>query len=321
MSTRPASEAPDERLRAELRQALRTGPFSAALHLAIEASGRTLDEIQIWLAERDARVSVPTLSYWRRGRSRPERPGSLRAVHLLEQLLEVPDDSLMALLGPRRPRGRWIGHTPGSLDFGKLFDDSRPLDLLNVVGAPARGALSRIITEVTITVDGDRRTTSIHMRELVRANVDRVSRCGALYLADEQPRNPPTLGGVRYCRVGRVKMDRSVGLVAAELILDRVLDAGDRALVEWDWQFSPGMRMTNYEYRFSEPTREYILQVRFSPDAVPAQCHRYDRRTATSAEGNDRELWIGGSNTALLSESDVPAGIVGMRWEWPEIAG
>ncbi|SFQ20202.1 hypothetical protein SAMN05421810_105155 [Amycolatopsis arida] len=318
MSTRTAAGDPGERVHSELRQALRTGPFPAALHLAIEASGFTLDQLQVWLAEHGARVSVPTLSYWRRGRSRPERPGSIHAVRLLEQVLELPADSLVSLLGPRRPRGRWIGHTPGSLDVGMLWDDTRPIELLNAVGAPPRSVLSRISAQVTITIDGERRARSVHLRELVRANVDRVSSCGVLYWAHEDPANPPALSGVRYCRVGRAQVDRPVGLIAAELILDRMLDAGEPALLEYEWHFSPGAPMVNYDHRVPEPVKEYVLQVRFEPGAVPARCRRYERRTVTAPEDGGRELWIGGSNTALVAEWDLPAGIVGMRWSWPD---
>ncbi|GAB3488878.1 hypothetical protein [Amycolatopsis cihanbeyliensis] len=317
MSARALTGNTDEHLHDELRQALRTGPFPSALHLAIESSGFTLDEIQVWLAERGARVSVPTLSYWRRGRSRPERAGSLRAVRLLEQLFELPADSLVSLLGPRRPRGRWVGHVPGSMDLAMLWHDSRPIDLLNAVGAPPRSVVSRISTQVSVTIDRERRARSVHLRELVRANVDRVSRCGVLYWAHEDPANPPTLAGVRYCRAGRVQADRPVGLIAAELILDRMLDAGEPALLEYEWHFSPGAPMVNYDHRFPEPVKEYVLQVRFEPDAVPARCRRYERRTVTAPEGNGRELWIGGSNTALVADWDLPAGIVGMRWDWP----
>lgn len=307
----------DDRLRQELSQALRAGPFSAALHLAIEARGMTLDQVQVWLAERGVRLSVATLSYWRRGRSRPEKPESLRAVHLLEELLDVPGEGLISLLGPRRARGRWLGHRPGNLAISQLFDDDRPDQLLDGIGTPQRGALSRLSTQVTVLMDADRLVTAVRMRELLRANVDRVFRCGVVYSADEQPELPPDLVDASYCRVGRVSADRTAGLVAGELILDRMLDAGEPALVEYEWRFSSAAPMVHYEHRFTEQTREFVLQARFTAGVIPARCYRYDRRTAVAPEGNRRELWIGGSNTALLTELDIPAGIVGMRWEWP----
>nr|WP_042193983.1 hypothetical protein [Kibdelosporangium sp. MJ126-NF4]CEL20997.1 hypothetical protein [Kibdelosporangium sp. MJ126-NF4]CTQ95489.1 hypothetical protein [Kibdelosporangium sp. MJ126-NF4] len=307
---------PDQALRAQLRQALRHGPFPAALHLAIEVSGLTLDQIQVRLAEQGARVSVPTLSYWRRGRSRPERPGSIRAVRHLEHLLDLPVDSLVALLGPVRPRGRWLGHVSGSANLTRLFESGRAVEMLTEVGVPPRGALSRISTQVTVTIDAQRRTSSIHLRELVVANVDRLSRCGVVHITQEDPANPPTLAGVRFCRAGRVRMDDAEGVTAAELILDRVLDVGERALVEYEWQFAPGVRMLNYEYRFQQPVREFVLQTRFEPGMIPARCHRYTRQDVAGAEEDRTELWIGGSNTALVAESDVPSGIVGMRWQW-----
>ncbi|MFC0624609.1 XRE family transcriptional regulator [Kribbella deserti] len=316
-SVTETGKAAEERVRRELALALRSGPFPAALHLAIEVSGLTLDQIRDWLGDHGAHLSVATLSYWRRGRSRPERAASLRAVHLLEQLLELPPDGLVSLLGPKRARGRWIGHSPGSLDFRQLYADSRPEDLLNAVGLPHGGALRRVSTHVTVRIGADRKVHSIKVRELVRAAVDRVSRCCVMYFAEEQPDHPPELTGVEYARVGRLGTDRRIGLIAAELILDRVLEQGEPALLEYEWRFEPSMYIVNYEHRFVDPIREYVLQTRFEPGVAPARCHRYDRRTVAAPEGNTQELWIGASNTALLAETDVASGIVGMRWTWP----
>ena len=120
----------------DLAHALRTGPFSAALHLAIEDRGVRLEEIQRQLAAAGVNLSVTTLSYWRRGRSRPERPESLKAVRLLERILALPEESLMAQLGPRRPRGRWLTRPPGTIEVDRLFSDG-------VSVARAIGALDR----------------------------------------------------------------------------------------------------------------------------------------------------------------------------------
>ncbi|GAA0617572.1 hypothetical protein HPO96_12700 [Kribbella sandramycini] len=308
----------EARVRRELGQALRGGPFPAALHLAIEASGLTLEEIRDWLGERGAHLSIATLSYWRRGRSRPERTASLAAVRLLEELLELPVNSLLSLLGPRRGRGRWIGHVPGSVPPTMLFADTRPTELLQTAGVPHQGRLRRVSVQVLVELDADRMVERICIRELVRAATDRVSRLGVLYFAEERPDAPPALTAVRNARIGQVETDLEVGLVAAELILDRVLGVGEPALLEYEWRFTPGTLMVNYEHRFIEPVREYVLQTRFAAGVVPAHCHRYDRRTVAAPEGNHAELWIGGADSALLAETDVPSGIVGMRWCWPQ---
>ncbi|MFI5733198.1 XRE family transcriptional regulator [Kribbella sp. NPDC051587] len=313
-----AVQATDAGVRHELELALRNGPFPAALHLAIEVRGLTLEEIRDWLGERGAHLSIATLSYWRRGRSRPERSASLVAVRLLEELLELPPNALMSLLGPRRLRGRWIGHVPGSVAPDLLFADPRPEELLRTVGVARQGRLRRVSVQVTVEMGADRMVERIRVRELVRAAAHRVSRLAVLYFAEERPDQPPELAAVTNARIGQVETDRSVGLVAAELILDRVLDVGDPALLEYEWRFAPGTLMVNYEHRFVEPVREYVLQTRFAPGVVPAHCHRYDRRTVAAPEGNHAELWIGGADSALLAETDVPSGIVGMRWAWSQ---
>ncbi|NYI77011.1 hypothetical protein [Nocardioides panzhihuensis] len=313
-----ADRATDGRVRHELELALRNGPFPAALHLAIEVRGLTLEEIRDWLGERGAHLSIATLSYWRRGRSRPERAASLIAVQLLEQLLELPPNALMALLGPRRLRGRWIGHVQGSMSPDILFADPRPEELLRAVGVPRENRLRRVSVQITVEINSERMVERILVRELVRAAADRVSHLAVLYFAEERPDQPPELTEVANARIGQIETDRSAGLVAAELILDRVLGLGEPALLEYEWRFAPGTLMVNYEHRFAEPVREYVLQTRFAPGVVPAHCHRYDRRTVTAPEGNHTELWIGGANSALLAETDVPSGIVGMRWSWSQ---
>ncbi|GAB3924921.1 hypothetical protein GCM10029976_017420 [Kribbella albertanoniae] len=313
-----AVQATDAGVRHELELALRNGPFPAALHLAIEVSGLTLEEIRDWLGERGAHLSIATLSYWRRGRSRPERAASLLAVRLLEELLELPPNALMSLLGPRRIRGRWIGHVPGSVAPQLLFADSRPDTLMRTVGVPQQGRLRRVSVHVTVELGADRMVERIRMRELVRAAAHRVSQLGVLYFAEERPDSPPELTAVANARIGQVETDRVAGLVVAELILDRVLEVGEPALIEYEWRFAPGTLMLNYEHRFVEPIREYVLQTRFAPGVVPAHCHRYDRRTVAAPEGNHTELWIGGADSALIAETDVPSGIVGMRWSWSQ---
>ncbi len=109
--------ATDERKvdRERLEEALVTGPFSLALKQAIRASGLSLDRLQHKLGERGTPVSKTALSYWQHGRTRPERPESMRALAAVEEVLGLEAGSLSALLGPPRPRGRWLVQRPETL--------------------------------------------------------------------------------------------------------------------------------------------------------------------------------------------------------------
>ncbi|WP_420881638.1 helix-turn-helix domain-containing protein [Streptomyces rhizosphaericola] len=80
--------------------------FPAALREALGRRGLSLERVSERLRARGIAVSQATLSSWQRGRSQPERARSLRAVEVLEEILELPGGALRSLLGPRRPRGR-----------------------------------------------------------------------------------------------------------------------------------------------------------------------------------------------------------------------
>ncbi|TMR02239.1 transcriptional regulator [Actinomadura soli] len=67
-----------------------TGPFDQALKAAIGASGLSLEALSRRLKALGSPVSVACLSHWQRGRNRPERADSLKAVRALEEILDCP---------------------------------------------------------------------------------------------------------------------------------------------------------------------------------------------------------------------------------------
>lgn len=83
---------------ADLAQVLHTGPFHLALRAALAVRGLPLQRVQHHLAHRGIKVGVTSLSYWQQGARRPQRPESLRAVRALEDVLELPGNSLIRLL-------------------------------------------------------------------------------------------------------------------------------------------------------------------------------------------------------------------------------
>lgn len=93
--------------------------FAGALRQAIQASGLTLERIRHRLGRRGLAVSVATLSYWQRGRSRPR---TRNVVVALEEILQVPPGSLTELLDDSAPTGPAVR---GGLGAGASGADGR----------------------------------------------------------------------------------------------------------------------------------------------------------------------------------------------------
>ncbi|MGW2249498.1 hypothetical protein ACWCXH_04800 [Kitasatospora sp. NPDC001660] len=292
--------------------------FADTLHLAIEASGLSLDRIRAALAGRGVRVSVTTLSYWRRGRSQPERASSLRAVHLLEELLGLPHSSLSSLLGPPRPRGRWAAAAntchlgledvwPGEQEIADIFAE---------LDAPPAGELERLSIHDSYYVDAERRGNLLRMRQVVRATVAGVGRCLVVHKADEEATGCPEITSVRHGRLGRVRRRPEAGLTVGEIMLDRPLGLGDSTVFEYEVEIPPGGPTMEYSRRFATQVREYVLQVHFDPASVPVHCERYDREPGEAVDSRREQLWIGASASAHVLSPDQQPGHIGIRWEW-----
>jgi hypothetical protein len=309
-------KARSELLGRDLAHALRTGPFSAALHLAIEDRGIRPEEIQERLSAAGVNVSLATLSYWRRGRSRPERPESMKAVRLIEQILSLPAESLITQLGPRRPRGRWLNQPPGTIDIDRLFEHAASISkIMSELDRWMYHELTRISLHDLYQVGAERRERGLISRQVLRANVDRVSRTVGIFRTDDLGA-PIGVHARRNCRVGRVRSDPAFGILAAEIIFDRMLSQGDTAVIEYEFESGSTVATDDYYRGFSVPVGEYVLQVQFDRDAVPARCYRFERRGLHAPDQGVREVWIGSTHGAHLVSADVPPGIVGMRWEW-----
>lgn len=126
---------------AELDTALRGGPFHVALRAAIAARGLPLQRVQHHLSRYGVKVGVTSLSYWQQGARRPQRPESLRAVRALEEILHLPDESLIRLLA--EPDGGDAGATAGQ-SAGRSYRS-----LLE-----ASGILEQLLGELECPVDG-----------------------------------------------------------------------------------------------------------------------------------------------------------------------
>ncbi|HCA86480.1 MAG TPA: hypothetical protein DEQ61_13815 [Streptomyces sp.] len=300
-----------------LREALRDGPFATALDRAIRASGLSMERIQGRLAARGVTVSVTTLSYWRHGRSRPERPQSRQAIRLLEELLTLPDDSLVSLLGPRRPRGRWMQRQPANLEPERLWAGYQSLSgLLDEVGNPDDG-LTRLAVHDRYELDANGAEARLTASVVVRAEREHVDRYVLIMRGDEPGRQPPELTDVRNARPGRIRTDHSVPLIVAELFLDRVLAKGETEIIEYSFSHPVTGRATDECGRgFRAPASLYTLEVSFHPSAAPVRCHRCAGSAASGSLPALEPVWISASGRAHMVVQDPAPGFHSLRWEW-----
>jgi hypothetical protein len=239
-------------------------------------------------------------------------------VALLENLLGLPEAGLSSLLGPPRPRGRWVaGGTQGSLPVAAIWpEELRIAEVFTELDAPPTSELERLSVHDACYVGADRIGAVLRTRQVVRATVPGVSRCLVVHQADEDATGCPELTSVRHARLGRVRRCPEIGLLVAELLLDRPLGLGDSTVFEYEVELPPGGPTTVYGRRFAAPVREYVLQVHFDPIAVPAHCERYERAPGAALDRVRERLWIGASASAHVLATEQQPGQSGIRWEW-----
>ncbi|GGS45227.1 MULTISPECIES: XRE family transcriptional regulator [Actinokineospora] len=296
----------------ELRQLLRTGPFEVALDAAIEASGLTLERLRSRLADSGVTVSRTAISYWRTGRSRPERAESLVALSRLEQVLGLPSASLVALLGGRRPRGRTPGRPPGTLSRRSLWPSCG--SLLAGLETTPEGELDFLSITDSINVNentGERRQRT---RLVLRAAADRVDRYVVCHEVDDPAYPAPELVGVAYARVGRVRADAASRALVAEFLFDRPLGRGEHTVIEYEVRLPDRQPLDHCYRRFPRPVGLYTVMLRFG-GPPPGRLRRYDRPGLHGPEKHVEDLWLGAAGTTALVAPSVRPGTIGVRWE------
>lgn len=303
----------------ELAEALRAGPFSRALRLAVRASGLHLDEIHERLRAQGAGVSKTALSNWQNGRNQPERPASLRALERLEAILGVQAGLLAGLVGPRRPRGRWLPDPRTTLRPHEAWPRpdglARALAALESAAAAGRHTITTGI-HLNIAVDERRRLTVIGFLLLVRAGQYPADHHVQLILNDVDTAATVDVSGTGGCRVGRSNADRETGLHAVELLLDRPLAPGETTALRFDVVYGTTEVDDHHGHRLGESVRDYSIQVRFHPAALPARVvQSYQASISDDAECIG-ELPVGANHTVTFARSDPKAGIYQTAWEW-----
>jgi hypothetical protein len=273
---------------------LAAGPFHEALRAAISASGLALDRIRYRLRLRDVSISVPTLSNWQSGRRRPERAESLRALAELEAVLDLPPEALRSLLGPPRPRGR-AAHPKGPEAMLKAWG---PIEhLLAGVDTASDGRLTRLSQHDRIEVDARGRLVEVASRQVLRASHDGADRWIVVWDAQGE------IVAGQHCALRTLNHDRETGMTVAELVFDAPLARGETIIMEY--------RIVNvgqpdrFVRRLHRTTRDYVLEARFDPSAIPVRCAR--------VESPSWDLAASPTGSVHLIEFNA-TGTIGLRW-------
>jgi hypothetical protein len=302
---------------AELDTALRGGPFHVALRAAIAARGLPLQRVQHHLSRHGVKVGVTSLSYWQQGARRPQRPESLRAVRALEEILRLPDESLIRLLA-QSEQAPETGRPPGR-SYRSLIEATAVLDRLRAeLGRSLDGGLHTLGHHECVRIGARRELAAREAHHIVRAHRDGVDRFLAVHHGD--PGCSPAdirVRALENCRLGRIRWDQDTGVLVAELLFGTRLRSGDTFLFRYGVEDGTAGTSREYLSRFDVPGGQYALQVRFDAAALPVRCHRFAQHSPAAPRSGRQELSATGPHHCVhVVEPRIRPGIVGIAWEW-----
>ncbi len=284
--------------------------FPQAFADALERRGVSLAWLHEHLVARGHPVSPAALSYWRSGRSQPERSTSRDALVEIERLLRVAPGALTALLGPsRRP-----GPRPGEKSVRELFAGTPGVqEALGAVGFDGLyDELVEQLRHITIDVDASRRASGIQVRALMQARRDGARRTPVIVTLDDAGR-APRFRPVAGCSLGRQQTDSAGGVFAAELLLDRALARDETAMMELEVDLPEPSADTRFDHYAARRMAELLVWVRFDPACVPSRVERYS--IVEGVEEAD-EVPLGTGTTVHALARGFGPGVLGVRWTW-----
>lgn len=279
----PAPEAP------ATTDAPATTAFADALRVAVERSGLSQQSIRRRLGDLGAPVSAGALSYWISGRSQPERPASIEALGILEEVLGLRQGDLSGLLGAPRPRGR-VGGEP-TLPTACGPPDGVGAQILNELGfTELEDMPHEIFVHQLMQVDSGSRCQRLVFTLYLRSLRPGPCRVPAVTVFDEgevnvEPEVTP-LEGCHIERVARYPQQRGYGV---EIVLDTHLEPGQTA-------------MCRYSIDLRAPARNDGRQLCGRPPGP-----RHARRGRIHRAGDARELRGGASRRGRRGGDPGPA--------------
>jgi hypothetical protein len=284
--------------------------FPDAFAEALRRRGVTLAWLHERLVECGSPVSTTALSYWRSGRSQPERGTSLDALTEIERLLRVTSGHLTSLLGPsRRP-----GPRPGERSMQELFAET-PGVVPALAALGFEGLYDELVEQlrhITVDVDANGQARSMEVRAIMQARHDGARRTPLIVTLDDLSL-APTFIPVAGCSIGRSFIDPETGVFAAELLVDHTLAKDETCLYELAIELAQPSDDDWIDHYAARRLGELLIWVRFDESRVPSRVERYVQ-TEYADETEDISLG-GGSSVHALARGFGP-GMLGIRWTW-----
>lgn len=283
-----------------------SGSFADELRLAIDRRGLGLERIRDHLDQRGVTVSVATLSYWQSGRSQPGRKASMAAIAHLEDVLSLDRGQLRRALPLTRERQRRCTVR----DLEELWPEPNHAEVLRRLDTRWDADLDRVTLHDVFRLGPDRRQASLTVRMVMRARCDGPDRRVVLHSQDDPSASLLSFRAIQGCELGRVESNAEHGVTGAELLFHRPLRRGETVVVEYELAAQgPGPLESDCTRRLRMPMREYLLQVEFHPDALPAT-------TVAFADDREQVIDLDPGHRAHLAHTDATPGTTGIRWTW-----
>jgi hypothetical protein len=284
--------------------------FPEAFADALSRRGVSLSWLHRRLVESGHPVSPAALSYWRSGRSQPERGTSRDALVEIEHLLRVTPGELLARLGPsRRP-----GPRPAERTLRDLFAENPGMErALGELGF--EGLYDELVEQVrhlVMDVDADGYVSRIEVRAVMQARREGGRRTPLVVTTDERGR-VPDFQPVAGCSLGRSTVDGESGVYAAELVLDRALAKGETTPYELAIVPPEPFAETWVDHYAARRLTELLVWVRFDRGRVPTLVERY---TVDGGEEHSEPLELGDGASAHALARGFGPGVLGLRWHW-----
>ncbi|MFF9100043.1 hypothetical protein ACF1AU_05545 [Streptomyces rubrogriseus] len=290
--------------------------FATAFKEALRQRGLPLDHVRDHLQAHGISLSLTTLSYWRSGRSQPERLQSLRAVDLLEPFLGLPGGALRSLLR-RRPRGGVPPHDPASVR-GVYGENSDVEKVLGDAFPHLNADLRRLVVHETVDVNEHRLIDEIRVTVAVRAVHDDARRLTVVHTLDSWQTGAVDLT-VPHGPPPDIRFRPELNCVIADFPFARPLARNETAIVEYTLRSASTAGISHqHERRITTPLQTYLLQVRFHPLAVPSKCWHYYRRQLGIKPLSRHFAPLDDSRTTHLLPTKCPPGAYGIEWQWTD---